>query len=111
MNGPCVKQRVIATIITPSGERFVGENDCANPQSVCPRSGMATGEGYHLCASVCCQTGHAEINALKAARRKAKGAAIYIQGHSYACEPCKYVCAKAGIVSLIIGKPPEEAAE
>lgn len=110
MNGPCVKQRVIATIITLSGERFVGENDCANPQSVCPRAGMATGEGYHLCTAVCQQTGHAEVNALKAAGRKAFGGSIYIQGHSYACEPCKHACAKAGIVSLIIGEPPEVAA-
>lgn len=109
MKGPCVKQRVIATIITLSGKRFVGENDCANPQTVCPRAGMKTGEGYHLCSSICKQTGHAEENALKAAGRKAFGATIYIQGHSYACEPCKRACAKEGVVSLIIGNPPEAA--
>ena len=39
MTGPCVKQVVRATIITPGGERFVGENLCRNPQAVCPRAG------------------------------------------------------------------------
>lgn len=106
MNGPCVKQRVIATIITPTGQRFTGENDCANPQQVCPRAGMKTGEGYELCHSICRQTGHAEINAIASAGKHAKGATIYVQGHSYACEPCRSACAAAGIKEIVIGEAP-----
>lgn len=33
LRGPCAKRRVVCTIILrDSGVRFVGENDCANPQ-------------------------------------------------------------------------------
>lgn len=105
MTGPCAKQRVIATVVTIDGERFVGENDCENPQDVCPRAGMATGEGYHLCHEICRQTGHAEINALKAAAGKASGATIYIEGHTYACAACKGACQAAG-ARIVIGSPP-----
>lgn len=97
--GPCAKQTVTATIITPTGERFVGTNDCANPQTTCPRdaAGMKTGEGYHICREVCRQTGHAEINALRAAGEKARGATMYIEGHTYACGSCQEALTKAGV--------------
>jgi hypothetical protein len=47
MRGPCVKQRVVATIITPDGRRFVGENECDIPGGACPRVelGLPTGAG------------------------------------------------------------------
>ena len=62
--GPCAKRRVSCTIIDRGGRVFTGENDCANPQAVCPR---APGEGYEKCRSICQQAGHAEIMALEAA--------------------------------------------
>lgn len=106
MNGPCVKQRVIATIVTADGQRFTGENDCANPQQTCPRAGMKTGEGYELCKSICRQTGHAEINALALCWEHAKGSTIYIQGHTYACDDCRRACLIAGIKEIVIGEAP-----
>lgn len=105
--GPCVKQTVTATIITTDGERFVGTNDCLNPQTVCPRAGMPTGVGYELCQTVCRQTAHAEVNAINKARSRAKGGVLYLEGHTYACEPCKQACADAGIAEIIIGPPPQ----
>jgi deoxycytidylate deaminase len=108
--GPCAKQTVTATIVTPTGERFVGTNGCANPQATCPRdaAGMKTGEGYHLCDEVCQQTGHAEINALRAAGEKARGGILYIEGHTYACEPCRQAMDKAGITMYRFIAPPAE---
>jgi tRNA(Arg) A34 adenosine deaminase TadA len=100
--GPCKKQVVTATIVTPDGRRFYGENDCANPQKTCPREGMATGVGYHLCRDICKQNSHAEIVALNAAKTAAKGATLYVTGHYYACKSCRQACAKAGIVNIII---------
>jgi len=106
--GPCAKQTVRATIVTPSGMRFVGENDCLNPQTACPRADMKTGEGYHLCVQVCKQTGHAEINALKAAGPAARGAVMYVEGHTYACEPCQLAALDAGIRFIVLGAPPAQ---
>lgn len=105
MNGPCAKQTTRATIIAPDGRRFVGTNDCRNPQPTCPRAGMPTGVGYELCQSVCQQTGHAEANACRAADGQAHGGALYLEGHYYACEPCKTAAKEAG-VEIVIGPPP-----
>lgn len=110
MNGPCVKQRVIATIVTATGERFVGENDCDTPQMTCPRADMPTGVGYELCRSVCHQTGHAEVNALRKAGTHAAGGRMFIEGHFYACDPCKEAMASAGVVSIEFCPPPAKSA-
>ncbi len=40
MTGSCAKQVVRATIVTPDGQRFVGENDCRTPQQECPRGDL-----------------------------------------------------------------------
>jgi len=106
MRGPCAKQRVIATIVAADGRRFVGENDCRSPQPACPRAGMATGEGYELCAHICRQTGHAETNVLAAGGKAAQGAILYLDGHTYACEACKAACAAAGVSGIVIGAAP-----
>ena len=101
----CAKQTVTATIVTPCGERFVGTNFALNPQPTCPRGDMPTGVGYELCASVCQQIAHAEVNAIAAAGDRARGATLYLERHSNACEPCKAACAAAGIARIVIGAP------
>jgi deoxycytidylate deaminase len=105
----CAKLTTRATIIAPNGERFVGTNYVRNPQPSCPREGMPTGVGYELCKSVCDQPAHAEVNACLAAGDRARGGTLYLEGHYYACEPCKRVCEEHG-VTIVIGAPPEEAA-
>ena len=104
MNGPCAKQRVIAVIITPDGERFSGENFCENPQIICPRGDMPSGIGYHLCKEVCNQKSHAEISAISAAGEKAKDSTLFLYGHTYACESCKKAADVAGILKIVIMK-------
>lgn len=106
MIGPCAKQIVTATIITASGERFVGTNHCLNAQSVCPRADLPSGVGYELCRDVCEQPAHAEVNAIAAAGDQAEGATLYLEGHTYACDPCTEDSRAAGIVRLLIGAPP-----
>ncbi len=105
-SGPCVKQTVTATLVAADGRRFVATNHCENPQAVCPRAGMKTGEGYHLCREVCRQPAHAEVNVLALAGEAARGGTLYLEGHTYACRPCMDACLRAGAV-LLIGKPPE----
>lgn len=104
--GPCVKQVVTATLVTPTGERFVDTNYCLNAQDVCPRAGMPTGVGYELCRSVCRQPGHAEINVLARAGKHAEGATLYVEGHAYACEECVQVAEFLGVANVVIGAPP-----
>ncbi len=103
MTGPCARQRVIAEITATDGARFYGENLCYRPQLTCPRGDMPSGKGYHLCKSVCVQSGHAEINALAAAADKAKGATLVLYGHTYACDHCTAAARAAGIVEIRIG--------
>lgn len=110
MNGPCAKQTTRATIIAPNGSRYVGTNDCANPQTICPRADMPTGVGYELCISICRQTGHAEVNAVRAAGSAAQGGKLYLEGHYYACANCKATAEAAGVTEIVIGAPPAEAA-
>lgn len=106
MRGPCAKQLVRATIIAADGRRFVGENDCANPQTVCPRGALPSGVGYALCRSVCAQTAHAEVNAIRAAGDAACGGVLYLEGHTHACEECTRAADAAGIRQIIIAAPP-----
>ena len=103
MSGPCAKQRVIAEIMTPDGARFYGENLCENPQEICPRGDMKTGEGYHLCREVCRQGAHAEVNAIAEAGSRSKGGRLTIHGHSYACASCRKAAWDAGIIEIRIG--------
>lgn len=104
--GPCAKQVTRATVVALNGRRFVGENDCANPQTKCARAGMPTGVGYDLCLSVCVQTSHAEVAAVARAGDEARGATIYIEGHYYACGSCMQACKDAGIAEIIFSSPP-----
>jgi len=103
MKGPCAKTRVFCTLVTKSGERIVGENLCANPQSVCPRK---PGENYDKCITVCGQSGHAERVALVLAGDKARGAHAYVQGHTYACRDCQEALFSAGVAAMTVGAPP-----
>ena len=95
MRGPCAKRQVTCVITAANGKDFVGRNDCANPQDVCPR---LPGEGYEKCRSICDQAGHAEIEALKAAGKHAKGAKADLHGHYWICEPCGRALREAGVV-------------
>lgn len=107
--GPCAKQTVVATLIDPRGEVFEGTNWCLNAQKVCPRdaAGYKSGEGYHLCKEVCRQVGHAEENAIYAARNSGKarlsGARLYVSGHTYACGNCKDTARRYGVEIIITG--------
>lgn len=98
----CAKVFIRCTLISPSGERFVGTNDCLNPQQTCPRHLMD--ETYVKCKSICQQEGHAEEVAVKRAGKKAKGAIAYIE-HRHICEECQHVMHEAGVWGFYLGPP------
>ena len=100
--GKCAKSEVKCTIISVNNEVFVGKNWCENPQDICPRK---KGEGYDKCTSVCGQYGHAEINALSLAGKKAKGGKVFLEGHTHACKDCQEALYGAGIESISLNKP------
>ena len=100
--GYCAKVTTIATVITPAGEEIMGCNACMTPQEICPRE---PGEDYAKCRAICGQVGHAEVVACSLAGSKAKGATLYLQGHTYCCDNCLAVMSEAGIVRHEIVKP------
>lgn len=104
MRGPCAKRRVVCYLYQQGEEQFNirGENDCANPQTKCPR---APGEGYEKCRSICQQDDHAELMALRKAKALGvdlKGASAMISGHYWICEPCGKALQDAGIRHITI---------
>jgi len=108
MMGRCAKQVVTATLISQTGERFVGRNDCYRPQKTCPRGSMPSGVGYHLCGSECQQPYHAEVHAVIQAGNQASGATVYLEGHTYACKDCTDYCFEHGVKEIIVGAPPAD---
>jgi deoxycytidylate deaminase len=99
VRGPCAKRQVECIITDKTGFQWIGRNDCANPQTTCPR---LPGEGYEKCKSICDQAGHAEIEALKLAGEHANGAKATLLGHYWICEPCGAAIRNAGITALTI---------
>jgi deoxycytidylate deaminase len=106
----CAKKQVHCTIHTAMGAVY-GNNDCANPQPVCPRE---PGEGYEKCKSICQQAGHAEEMALLHAKQRdfdVKGATAVLYGHSHYCRKCQEALFDAGVVALRRAKMIDEEPE
>ena len=101
----CAKRRVICILRDDAGREARGENTCLNPQAVCPRQ---DGEGYEKCKTVCRQTGHAEVNALRLWTDKygryAQPTLALIRGHFYVCEKCQRAMDRAGILTCDISE-------
>ena len=94
----CAKKVVVCLLKSARGEFVAGVNECAKPQSVCPR---APGEGYEKCRTICEQTGHAEVNAINAAKLAGidlAGATATIS-HSYVCDHCQSALIDAGVTT------------
>jgi len=100
----CCKRPVVAVLVTPSGEVFIGGNRITRPQPVCPRKeqGFEDRKGWHLCKELCGQVAHAEIDALNQAGQKALGGKFYLIGHWTACDDCARAIEKAGVSLEII---------
>lgn len=100
MRGPCAKRRVRCVIQDDlTGEFYEGENDCANAQAVCPR---LPGEDYTKCQTICQQSGHAEIEALRKAGSRAQNGTAILHGHYWMCEPCGRALHAAGVKAILI---------
>ena len=96
----CAKRIVTCVLISNTGEVLKRQNTCLNPQPVCPR---LPGEGYLKCSTICNQQGHAEIQALKAARLTGfplEGATAHLYGHDYICKDCAEGLKENGVTTL-----------
>lgn len=102
----CAKQDTIA-ILKQGNRVWIGSNWCECPQATCPRADMPSGVGYELCHDVCKQSGHAEVDACRKAGAEAKGATLYLIGHTYCCDNCKRVMAEHGVAHVVIGEYPD----
>ncbi len=92
-----MKQRIVVAIVVRDGEVLsFASNEHTMP---CKRVGFPTGQGYELCEE-CDYPNHAEAKALKGIN--AKGATLYLFGHSYACEPCTKLINESGVTLKLI---------
>lgn len=106
VENPCKKQTVKALIVDKNGNQVLGSNAIRNTVDECPRiiEGCQTGEGYHLCKSVCDQNEHAEVTAIQNAKKEnidLKGSTLYLTGHTYFCDNCINAMRNAGIKKAI----------
>jgi deoxycytidylate deaminase len=98
----CAKRTVYCAIYDVFGNAVGASNRCDNPQEVCPR---LPGEGYAKCESICMQNGHAEMQALRAAKKHGmdvRNGRAYVVGHDYACAHCCMMLKAAGVASVTI---------
>ena len=89
----CLKQVVKASIYNYNHELLLVAYNYIENDSVteCPRKDMKTGEGYELCASICNQKGHAEIQAVNKANQLGidlLDCYLVLEGHTYICDTC-----------------------
>jgi deoxycytidylate deaminase len=107
----CLKQRVRAILILPNGRMYYGANNINADIQECQRDGMKSGEGYHICKSVCKQNGHAEAEAIQNAmndKQKIENSMMFLLGHTYCCDDClrllhsKKVCTISVLDSNIV---------
>lgn len=92
-----MSQRITVAVLVKDGRVvWYGTNEHKEP---CKREGYPTGEGYDLC-KWCDYDNHAEANALRG--QDARGAVLYLIGHTYACDPCKEKAKEAGVTIKII---------
>ncbi len=91
----CAKVIVKCKITTLDSQVFIGENNCNNPQDICPRSDT---DNYDKCINICQQEAHAEIMAIKAAGDISLiGAEAEITGHYNVCKNCARALREVGI--------------
>ena len=104
MTYPCSRRVVVAVLILPDGRYFVGSNECGRkPPKPCPRLDKPSGVGYEACTGVCYQAGHAETEAIAAARRAGVnpiGASMHIVGHTHSCARCMEFMRLYGITKI-----------
>jgi len=100
----CKKQTTVAIIMKDGKFISMGTNEIHEPVEVCPRDemGFKSGEGYHLCKETCGQISHAEVDACVRAGAEAKGASLYLMGHTYCCDNCISVMAEYGIAEVVV---------
>lgn len=100
--GPCAKRRVVCIIRARDGSVVAGANDCLEPQNACPR---LPGEGYEKCETVCFQPGHAEVMAVREARRLGvdlRGARATLIGINWICQHCRQITEAVGIERIYV---------
>jgi len=96
----CALRTVVAIVVAKGGDAFVGTNKCLRPRAKCPR--LVDDGGYEMCKEMCGQLGHAEIDALQKAGRKARGATLVLVGHNHLCKGCLDACKAAGVARVAV---------
>lgn len=98
----CLK-REVTCIMTDTDNNVVSveKNQCTPPDGVCTRLGVVTNKANYL-PTTNCNSEHAEVRALKFARRMP--ARAYLIGHRFFCDDCEQLLRGFGIELHVIGE-------
>jgi hypothetical protein len=83
------------------GVWWVGDNSCADPQTICPRADSPPGVGYEMCEEICQQDGHAEMEAILKSGDEGYGGTMYLFGIDHVCPECQFL-ADANEIKIVL---------
>ena len=97
----CLKRSVVC-ILVDKDERIVAveSNRCSPPNGVCPRLDLVTCKENYPANR--CNSEHAEVRALKVAKRMPKRAILI--GHRFFCDDCERLLTSYGIELSVLGE-------
>lgn len=95
----CQKRAVVCVLFDDKGQVVSMQSNNCNPEGVCRQLSMVTTkENYPRNG---CNSEHAEIRALKLARRMPKRALLI--GHNFLCDDCERLLKSYGIEIVVLG--------
>jgi deoxycytidylate deaminase len=95
----CQKRAVVCVLLDKDDKIVSIQSNRCSPDGVCPRlSRFSTKENY---PPDTCNSEHAEVRAMKLAKRMPKTAIIF--GHTFFCDDCEIFLRGMGVTNLIAG--------
>jgi deoxycytidylate deaminase len=96
----CQKRSVVCILLDKDNELVAAESNRCSPDSFfCPRLSLTTTKANYPADT--CNSEHAEVRAMKVAKRLPKTAIIF--GHTFFCDDCEGFLRGMGVENLIAG--------
>jgi deoxycytidylate deaminase len=95
----CQKRSVVCVLLDKNNQPVAVESNRCAPEGVCPRLSIITNKANYPADT--CNSEHAEVRAMKLAKRLPETAIIY--GHTFFCDDCENFLRGMGVTNLIAG--------